>query len=71
MNEPRAQESLPITIRGVTKTYGPVFALDHVDLDVHSGEFLMMIFSIWNKPSAYEPHSIKRCVPAIKKGVSY
>lgn len=36
-------EALPITIRGVTKTYGKVFALDHVDLDVKSGEFLTLL----------------------------
>ena len=35
--------ALPITIRGLTKTYGPVFALDHVDLDVRSGEFLTLL----------------------------
>ena len=36
-------EALPIAIRGVTKTYGKVFALDHVDLDVRSGEFLTLL----------------------------
>ncbi|MEO0819815.1 MAG: ABC transporter ATP-binding protein [Pseudomonadota bacterium] len=36
-------EALPITIRGVTKTYGSVHALDHVDLDVRSGEFLTLL----------------------------
>jgi len=35
--------ALPITIRGLTKTYGPVFALDNVDLDVRSGEFLTLL----------------------------
>ena len=35
--------ALPITIRGLTKTYGPIFALDHVDLDVRSGEFLTLL----------------------------
>ena len=35
--------ALPITIRGVTKTYGPVHALDAVDLDVRSGEFLTLL----------------------------
>ena len=38
-----AQEALPITIRGVTKTYGGVHALDSVDLDVRSGEFLTLL----------------------------
>ena len=35
--------SLPIIVRQVTKTYGPVSALDHVDLDVRSGEFLTLL----------------------------
>jgi putative spermidine/putrescine transport system ATP-binding protein len=35
--------SIPITIRQVTKTYGSVNALDHVDLDVKSGEFLTLL----------------------------
>ena len=35
--------SVPITIRGVAKTYGKVVALDHVDLDVRSGEFLTLL----------------------------
>jgi len=35
--------ALPITIRGVTKTYGKVFALDNVELDIHSGEFLTLL----------------------------
>ena len=35
--------SLPITIRQVTKAYGNVHALDHVDLDIASGEFLTLL----------------------------
>ncbi|MGE0723245.1 MAG: ABC transporter ATP-binding protein [Alphaproteobacteria bacterium] len=35
--------SLPIVVRQVTKTYGAVRALDHVDLDVRSGEFLTLL----------------------------
>ncbi len=35
--------ALPITIRQLTKTYGRVFALDHVDLDVRAGEFLTLL----------------------------
>jgi putative spermidine/putrescine transport system ATP-binding protein len=35
--------ALPITVRQVTKTYGKVHALDHVDLDVRSGEFLTLL----------------------------
>ncbi len=38
-----AQDALPITIREVTKTYGKVYALDHVNLDVRSGEFLTLL----------------------------
>ncbi len=36
-------ESLPITISGITKTYGEVYALDNVDLQVKSGEFLTLL----------------------------
>ncbi len=35
--------SLPIVVRGLTKTYGPIVALDQVDLDVRSGEFLTLL----------------------------
>ena len=35
--------SLPIAVRQLTKTYGAVHALDHVDLDVRSGEFLTLL----------------------------
>ncbi|BBK36696.1 polyamine-transporting ATPase [Allostella sp. ATCC 35155] len=35
--------ALPITIRQVTKTYGRIHALDHVDLDIQSGEFLTLL----------------------------
>ena len=35
--------SLPITVRQVTKTYGSVHALDRVDLDIRSGEFLTLL----------------------------
>ncbi len=35
--------SLPITIRGITKTYGAIHALDDVDLDVRNGEFLTLL----------------------------
>ncbi len=35
--------ALPITIRGVTKAYGRVKALDAVDLDIRSGEFLTLL----------------------------
>jgi putative spermidine/putrescine transport system ATP-binding protein len=36
-------EALPIAIRGVTKTYGQVHALDAVDLDIRSGEFMTLL----------------------------
>ena len=35
--------SLPITIRQLTKRYGDAHALDHVDLDIRSGEFLTLL----------------------------
>jgi putative spermidine/putrescine transport system ATP-binding protein len=35
--------SLPIAVRQLTKAYGAVHALDHVDLDVRSGEFLALL----------------------------
>ena len=39
---PKSQ-SLPLTIRGIGKSYGPVVALDDVDLDVRSGEFITLL----------------------------
>ena len=38
-----AGHSLPISIRDVTKTYGKVYALNHVDLDIKSGEFMTLL----------------------------
>jgi len=35
--------SLPIAVRQLTKAYGAAYALDHVDLDVKSGEFLTLL----------------------------
>ena len=35
--------ALPIVIRGLTKKYGQLYALDCVDLDVKSGEFLTLL----------------------------
>lgn len=37
------KSSLPITLRQVTKRYGSAYALDHVDLDIRSGEFLTLL----------------------------
>ena len=36
-------EALPISVRQVTKTYGPVYALDDVSIEVRSGEFLTLL----------------------------
>ncbi len=38
-----AAKSLPINVRRLTKSYGSVRALDEVDLDVRSGEFLTLL----------------------------
>ena len=35
--------SLPISIRQLTKRYGDTHALDHLDLDIRSGEFLTLL----------------------------
>jgi putative spermidine/putrescine transport system ATP-binding protein len=35
--------SLPIAVRQLGKSYGPVRALDDIDLDIHSGEFLTLL----------------------------
>jgi putative spermidine/putrescine transport system ATP-binding protein len=35
--------SLPITIRNLTKRYGKFAALDHVDLEIRSGEFITLL----------------------------
>ncbi|MES2976853.1 MAG: ABC transporter ATP-binding protein [Pseudomonadota bacterium] len=37
------QSSLPISIHQITKRYGAMHALDHVDLDIRSGEFLTLL----------------------------
>jgi len=39
----KAKDALPITVRNVTKTYGKVFALNDVCLDIKSGEFLTLL----------------------------
>ncbi len=40
---PQGTTALPIQIRDLTKRYGSVYALNSVDLDVHSGEFLTLL----------------------------
>jgi putative spermidine/putrescine transport system ATP-binding protein len=35
--------SLPIALRQIAKAYGAVHALDHIDLDIQSGEFLTLL----------------------------
>ena len=35
--------AMPIVIRGLTRRYGKLYALDSVDLDVQSGEFLTLL----------------------------
>lgn len=39
-NEARA---LPISVRGLTKTYGAQHALENVSIDIHAGEFLTLL----------------------------
>ncbi|MCE8518817.1 ABC transporter ATP-binding protein [Ruegeria pomeroyi] len=39
----RTNEALPISVKNVTKTYGPVHALNDVSLEVQSGEFLTLL----------------------------
>jgi putative spermidine/putrescine transport system ATP-binding protein len=38
-----ASTALPIHIQGLTKKYGQMYALDSVDLEVKSGEFLTLL----------------------------
>ena len=42
-SQSEANRALPIHIRRVTKTYGDVHALDNVDLEVRSGEFITLL----------------------------
>lgn len=45
LRDPQAATSsgLPITIRGLSKSYGPVHALDGIDLDIRAGEFVTLL----------------------------
>lgn len=38
-----ASTALPIKVQGLTKKYGAMYALDSVDLDIKSGEFLTLL----------------------------
>lgn len=40
---PETSTALPIVIQGLSKKYGKLYALDSVDLDVKSGEFLTLL----------------------------
>ncbi len=42
-NEPHIESALPITVKGLTKRYGDMYALNNVDVDVKSGEFLTLL----------------------------
>lgn len=37
------RSALPITVRQLTKSYGPVRALDEVDIDIRPGEFMTLL----------------------------
>jgi ABC-2 type transport system ATP-binding protein len=39
----RPVETLPIRTRGLTKTYGDLVAVDHLDLEVHAGEIFGLL----------------------------
>jgi len=43
MNSPHQHSALPIRIQSLTKKYGSLFALDSVNLDINSGEFLTLL----------------------------
>lgn len=42
-HSPTSGSALPIYIEGLTKKYGSMYALDHVDLEIRSGEFLTLL----------------------------
>lgn len=41
--QPESSTALPITIRDLTKKYGKLYALNSVDLEISSGEFLTLL----------------------------
>lgn len=43
MSADRTPHGASITMRGLTKRYGPVTAVDAIDLDAHPGEFLTLL----------------------------
>jgi putative spermidine/putrescine transport system ATP-binding protein len=40
---PRGEAEVDVRIEGISKRYGEVVAIDHIDLDVHRGEFFTML----------------------------
>jgi len=42
-NEPQIESALPITVTGLTKRYGDMYALNNVDVNIKSGEFLTLL----------------------------
>ena len=42
-NHSTEKSALPIHIEALTKKYGSMYALDHVDLEIRSGEFLTLL----------------------------
>mgnify|MGYP003350235112 CR=1 FL=1 len=38
-----SSSSIAVSLKGVTKKFGEVLAVDHVDLDVFDGEFLTLL----------------------------
>ena len=41
--EPQIESALPITVKGLTKKYGDLYALNNVDVNIKSGEFLTLL----------------------------
>ena len=41
--KPQIESALPITVKTLTKTYGDLFALNSVDVNIKSGEFLTLL----------------------------
>ena len=41
--EPQIESALPITVKSLTKKYGDLYALNNVDVNIKSGEFLTLL----------------------------